>query len=83
MRSKAPGTKAEVTRISNYGIWLLVAKKKLFLSFGAFPWFRNAPVSAIQNVKPLNAHHLYWPDLDVDLTVESIEHPESFPLIST
>lgn len=25
---------------------------------------------------------LYWPDLDIDLTVESIEHPEKFPLIA-
>jgi hypothetical protein len=24
--------------------------------------------------------HLYWPDLDVDLSVESIRHPERFPL---
>jgi hypothetical protein len=27
-------------------------------------------------------HHLYWPDLDVDIAVESIRHPEKFPLIS-
>jgi hypothetical protein len=26
--------------------------------------------------------HLYWPELDVDLSVESIEHPERFPLIA-
>jgi hypothetical protein len=26
--------------------------------------------------------HLYWPDLDVDVAVESIEHPERFPLVS-
>jgi hypothetical protein len=23
---------------------------------------------------------LYWPDLDVDLSVDSIRHPERFPL---
>jgi hypothetical protein len=28
-------------------------------------------------------HHLYWPDLDVDLAVESLTHPERFPLISS
>jgi hypothetical protein len=28
------------------------------------------------------AHHLYWPSLDVDVAVESIRHPEKFPLIS-
>jgi len=39
-------------------------------------------VSAIQNVKLLNAHHLYWPDLDVDLALASIENPERFPLVA-
>jgi hypothetical protein len=24
----------------------------------------------------------YWPELDVDLAVESIRHPEKFPLVS-
>jgi hypothetical protein len=33
-------------------------------------------------VELAHAHHLYWPDLDVDLAVESIEHPERFPLAS-
>jgi hypothetical protein len=27
-------------------------------------------------------NHLYWPGLDVDLAVESIRHPEHFPLVS-
>jgi hypothetical protein len=26
--------------------------------------------------------HLYWPDLDVDLGLETIRHPERFPLKS-
>jgi len=34
------------------------------------------------NIERLQSHHLYWPDLDIDLTVESIEHPEKFPLIA-
>jgi hypothetical protein len=25
---------------------------------------------------------LYWPQLDVDLSIESIRKPESFPLVS-
>lgn len=28
------------------------------------------------------AHHLYWPDLDVDLAVASIRNPGAFPLVS-
>jgi hypothetical protein len=72
----------EVTQIDMQGIWLLIGDKESFLSFENFPWFKNATVSAIHNVELLNARHLRWPDLDIDLAVDSIEHPERFPLIS-
>ena len=78
-----PGTatfEAEVANISRHGFWLFLGDRELFLPFEDFPWFKAAPVEAILNVERLQAHHLYWPDLDVDLTVESIEHPERFPL---
>lgn len=26
-------------------------------------------------------HHLYWPDLDIDLEIDSIVHPDRFPLV--
>lgn len=73
---------AEVTNISKHGFWLLVADEELFVPFKEFPWFKDASVSAILNVEWPQPHHLYWPDLDVDLDVESIRHPEKFPLIS-
>ena len=85
MKSEPPGTDTlpiEVTNISQHGFWLLLGGKELFLPFDQFPWFREAPVSAILNVELPQPHHLYWPDLDVDLAVESIEHPEKFPLVA-
>ena len=85
MRSETVGKitlNAEVTQIDKQGIWVLIGEKELFLSFENFPWFRNAPVSAIHNVELLNPRHLHWPDLDIDLEVESIEHPERFTLIA-
>ena|SRR3990172_695848 len=72
----------EVNKISKDGFWLLVGDRELFLGFEQFPWFREVPVAALFNVKLPHPHHLYWPDLDVDLAVESIEHPERFPLVS-
>lgn len=39
-----------------------------------------AAVQAIHNVVRPQPGHLYWPDLDVDLTLDSIEHPERYPL---
>jgi hypothetical protein len=50
--------------------------------FEAFPWFRDASIAALCNVKRPRRGHLYWPDLDVDLATESIDHPERFPLVS-
>ena len=72
----------EVTQIDKLGIWLLINGSEFFLDFEGFPWFNNATTAAIKNVQMLNERHLHWPDLDVDLDIESIEHPERFPLVS-
>jgi hypothetical protein len=71
---------AEVTRISEQGLSLLAGNRELFLPYTDFPWFRNAPLAAIYNVRESVPGHLYWPDLDIDLEIESIEYPERFPL---
>ena len=73
---------AEVTNISRHGLWILVDGREHFLPFDEFPWFKKAPVEAILNLERPQPHHLYWPDLDVDLTLDSIEHPERYPLTS-
>jgi hypothetical protein len=75
-------SEVEVTHISKHGIWLLLGERELFMSFQHFPWFRSAPLSAVQDVQWPHARHLYWPQLDVDVAVESIEFPERFPLIA-
>jgi hypothetical protein len=78
-----PGTsisEAEITNISRQGVWLLIDDRELFMPFSDFPWFADAPVGAVLNVSRPTPEHLYWPDLDVDLAVESIEHPDRFPL---
>jgi len=85
MKSAALGKRtsaAEVTNISSHGFWLLLADEELFVPFKEFPWFKDASVSEILKVEWPQPQHLYWPDLDVDIAVESIRHPEKFPLIS-
>jgi len=72
----------EVTNISKHGFWLLISERELFMPFTEFPWFKDAPISAVLRVEWPQPDHLYWPDLDVDLTVESIEHPDRFPLVA-
>ena len=85
MRSAQRGrdtSPVEVTHISEHGIWLFVDNRELFMPFEHFPWFRNASIGAVMNVELAGPGHLHWPDLDVDLAVDSIEHPERFPLVS-
>jgi len=80
-----PGTgtsTAEVTNISKHGLWLLLDGRELFLSFSEFPWFKEATVDAILQLQRPAPGHLRWPELDVDLAVDSIEHPERYRLKS-
>lgn len=70
----------EVTNISTHGIWLLANGKEMFLPYDEFPWFKEQTVAAILNVEEPSRGHFYWPDIDVDLTEEIIEHPERYPL---
>jgi hypothetical protein len=70
----------EVTHISSHGIWLLSDGNEYFLAFDDFPWFRDASISQIHNVETPSAGHFYWPDLDVDLSLASIQNPKKHPL---
>ena len=86
MNSTSPGTAAslpEVTNISAHGMWLLLDSEELFLPFAKVPWFRNAPVGGVTHVERPAPQHLRWPDLDVDLAVESIRNPDAYPLVSS
>lgn len=73
----------EITNISTNGLWILTEEKEIFMPFETFPWFRDASVAKIANVETYSNGHLYWPDLDIDLTIDMIEHPERFPLIAS
>jgi hypothetical protein len=72
----------EVTNVSTNGFWLLLGTEELFVPFSQFPWFKDAPIAKLAHVERPQQHHLYWPDLGIDLAVESIRHPEKFPLVT-
>lgn len=85
MKSAALGNSTlgpEVTNVSQHGFWLLLGQEELFLPFDQFPWFRDAPIGKLVRVEQPSAQHVYWPELDIDLSVESIRHPERFPLVA-
>ena len=69
-----------VENITPFGIWLFVKGKEYFLSYEDYPWFRERTIKSLQNVKLLHGRHLYWPDLDVDLEIDTLENPEKYPL---
>jgi hypothetical protein len=70
----------EVTNISAHGFWVLTEAGEFFLSFDDFPWFKDVAVGKILNVQEPSSGHYYWPDLDVDLSLEIIRNPQRFPL---
>ena len=72
--------KIEITHISANGIWILTGDKELFMSYKDFPWFKEAPVGKILNVEEPTPGHFYWPDLDIDISVNIITNPGLFPL---
>lgn len=83
MKSSKSGnntSKAEVQGISNHGFWLLINGEEFFLTYKDYPWFVNATVKEIYNLKFSFGHHLHWPDLDIDLDLDSLRHPEKYPL---
>ena len=84
MNSKRPGSDisvSEVTNIIHLGFWLLVDDQEYFVPFADYPAFRQATVSQIYAVQRLSPTQFYWPELDIDLELEALEHPERFPLV--
>lgn len=76
--SAAP--EVELLSVSPHGIWISVRSLEYLLSYGDYPWFRDARIGDIFDVQLLHGAHLRWPALDVDLHVDSLAHPERFPL---
>ena len=80
-----PGTvtsAVEVTDVSKDGFWLRLDTDKLLVTFAYFPSFRNATRAQLADVQWPAPNHLYWPQLDTDVSVESIRDPKAFPLVA-
>ncbi len=84
MKYAKPGrsiSEAEVSHVSSHGLWVLVGPKEYFLDYDLYPWFAKANIGEVTKVKLLHGRHLRWPDLDVDIELESLEYPERYPLV--
>ena len=70
----------EVVDISPHGIWVLARGEEIFLPYETFPWFKKGSVEVVLNVEEQSRGHYYWPDLDVDLGIDSMRRPDRYPL---
>ena len=74
-------TSASVLMINAQGIMLSVLGRDYFLSYNRIPWMKDARISDVLNVRISGRSAIEWPSLDVDLEIESLMHPERYPLI--
>ncbi len=84
MRYASIGTSTsgpEVTDVSPFGLWIMYRGKEYFLDYDEFPWFLNARLKKVFAVVEEAEEHLRWPDLDIDLTLDSIKDPGAFPMV--
>jgi hypothetical protein len=85
MPSVQPGSSTlavEVLGVSPRGLWLLVRDREYFLDSKDFPWFANATVRSVYDVVLEHGHILHWPQLDVDLELDSLTAPDRWPLVA-
>ena len=79
--SEDSSTSASVLMINAQGIMLSVLGNDYFLSYNRIPWMKDAPIRSVLNVQMSGTEAIEWPDLDVDLEIESLRHPERYPLV--
>ncbi len=72
---------ASVLMINSQGIHLLVKGQDYFVSFNRLPWLKDAPIMSALNVRLSGRDAIEWPDLDVDLEIDSLRYPERYPIV--
>ena len=74
-------TSAGVLMINAQGILISVEGQDYFLSYNRVPWMKDARISDVLNVRMSGRSAIEWETLDVGLEIESLKHPERYPLI--
>jgi hypothetical protein len=82
--SKTNGTNisVKVHAIVSNGITIEAYGNVYFLPYSTNPWFENAAIADVFNIEPVGRTGVRWDALDVDLAIESLTHPEKYPLIA-
>ena len=82
LKNNGTSTLAQVITITHRGILLSIPAGDFFLSYDKYPWFYGAKVEDVFQVEMQGDDAVRWENLDVDLEVESLIHPEKYPLIA-
>lgn len=81
LNNNSQHTSVSVLMINSQGMMLSVQGNDYFVSYNRVPWLRDARISSALNVRMSGPDAIEWPDLDVDLEIESLKHPERYPLV--
>ena len=81
LKNNINSTLADVLMINDRGIMLSVQGEDYFLSYNRVPWMRDATINEVLDVRMSGRNAIEWPKLDVDLELESLRHPERYPLL--
>jgi len=76
MKEKSPAV-----AICPEGIMISLNEQDYFLSYNRVPWMKDATINEVLDVRMSGKNVIEWPKLDVDLEVESLRHPERYPLL--
>ena len=81
-KTSGTNTSVKVLAVVSDGIMIEAYEKVYFLSYNSNPWFKNAKISDVFNIEPVGCTGIRWDALDIDLAIESLIHPEKYPLIA-
>lgn len=81
LKTNSLDTSVNVLMINDKGIMLSVKGNDYFISFNRIPWLKSASIMDALDVKMSGRNAIEWPKLNVDLEIDSLKHPERYPLI--
>ena len=81
LNSKSSNTSANVLMINDKGLMLSVLGQDYFISFNRLPWMKDAAIRDVLDVQMCGDDAIEWPKLDIDLEIDSLKHPERYPLV--
>lgn len=81
LNNNLQNTSVSVLMINAQGIMLSVQGNDYFISYNRMPWLKDARISDVLNVRISGRSAIEWTSLDIDLEIESLKHPERYPLI--